>query len=55
MDNFAIELQNFPQCKNFIFAKTEYRLEKILIANIIYIEGMRENGIKMFPQNIALP
>lgn len=28
--------------KNFIFIKTEYRLEKILLSEILYIEGMRD-------------
>lgn len=28
--------------KNFIFIKTEYRLEKIFLNEIIYIEGMRD-------------
>lgn len=28
--------------KNFIFVKTEHRLEKILLKEIVYIEGMRD-------------
>jgi two-component system LytT family response regulator len=28
--------------KNFIFIKTEYRLEKVLLNDILYIEGMRD-------------
>lgn len=28
--------------KNYIFVKTEYRLEKILLNDILYIEGMRD-------------
>ena len=28
--------------KNFIFIKTEYRLEKLLLNEILYIEGMRD-------------
>ncbi|MCA6438250.1 MAG: response regulator transcription factor [Bacteroidetes bacterium] len=28
--------------RNFIFVKTEYRLEKILLNEILYIEGMRD-------------
>jgi DNA-binding LytR/AlgR family response regulator len=28
--------------KTFIFIKTEYRLEKILLSDILYIEGMRD-------------
>lgn len=30
------------QDKKFIFIKTEYRLEKILLSEILYIEGMRD-------------
>ena len=30
------------QDKKFIFIKTEYRLEKVLLSDIIYIEGMRD-------------
>jgi two-component system LytT family response regulator len=28
--------------KKFIFVKTEYRLEKVLLSDILYIEGMRD-------------
>jgi len=28
--------------KKFIFVKTEYRLEKLLLAEVLYIEGMRD-------------
>jgi two-component system, LytTR family, response regulator len=28
--------------KKFIFVKTEYRLEKLMLADILYIEGMRD-------------
>lgn len=28
--------------KNFIFIKTEYRLEKILLSEVLYIEGMKD-------------
>lgn len=28
--------------KKFIFVKTEYRLEKVMLADILYIEGMRD-------------
>jgi two-component system, LytTR family, response regulator len=36
-------LQKYPaREKNFIFVKTEYRLEKILLSEILYIEGMRD-------------
>ena len=30
------------QDKKFIFVKTEYRLEKVLLEDILYIEGMRD-------------
>jgi two-component system, LytTR family, response regulator len=39
--NNIIKEQNAPG-KNFIFIKTEYRLEKILLNEILYIEGMRD-------------
>lgn len=38
-DLIKSEIQNE---KNFIFVKTEYRLEKILLSDILYIEGMRD-------------
>lgn len=31
-----------PAEKSFVFIKTEYRLEKVLLDDIIYIEGMRD-------------
>jgi DNA-binding LytR/AlgR family response regulator len=31
-----------PAVKNFIFVKTEYRLEKLLLNELLYIEGMRD-------------
>ena len=31
-----------PQEQRFIFVKTEYRLEKLSLDNILYIEGMRD-------------
>jgi two-component system, LytTR family, response regulator len=34
--------QNSVSSKNFIFLKTEYRLEKIFFNEILYIEGMRD-------------
>ena len=37
-----IEKNDRLQERNFIFIKTEYRLEKLLLADIIYIEGMRD-------------
>jgi two-component system LytT family response regulator len=37
-----IEKNERSQDRNFIFIKTEYRLEKLLLADIIYIEGMRD-------------
>lgn len=39
-DNLAKRIQN-PQ-RDFIFVKTENRLEKITLSDIIYIEGMRD-------------
>ena len=35
-------LKNDEPGQKFIFVKTEYRLEKILLSEIIYIEGMRD-------------
>lgn len=39
-----IHLEKYAQLteKDFIFVKTEYRLEKIMLNEIIYIEGMRD-------------
>lgn len=34
--------QPAPPEKQFIFVKTEYRLEKILLSELLYIEGMRD-------------
>lgn len=34
--------KNLNSAPDFIFVKTEYRLEKIMIDEIIYIEGMRD-------------
>jgi two-component system LytT family response regulator len=31
-----------PEEKKFIFVKTEYRLEKILLSEVLYIEGMKD-------------
>jgi len=31
-----------PLDKKFIFVKTEYRLEKVMLDEILYIEGMRD-------------
>ena len=31
-----------PSDKKFIFVKTEYRLEKILLSEVLYIEGMKD-------------
>lgn len=31
-----------PQAKRFLFVKTEYRLEKLMLDDILYIEGMRD-------------
>ena len=33
---------NKPEIKNFIFIKTEYRLEKVNLDEIFFIEGMRD-------------
>ena len=37
-----INKQASSSSKNFIFLKTEYRLEKIFFSDILYIEGMRD-------------
>jgi DNA-binding LytR/AlgR family response regulator len=34
--------KEFPTEKKFVFIKTEYRLEKILLSEILFIEGMRD-------------
>jgi DNA-binding LytR/AlgR family response regulator len=34
--------KNIKHDKKFVFVKTEYRLEKLLLNDIIYIEGMRD-------------
>lgn len=34
--------QPLPVVKPFLFVKTEYRLEKLLISELLYIEGMRD-------------
>lgn len=36
------QLQQTVPEKNFIFVKTEYRLEKLMLSDIVYIEGMRD-------------
>jgi len=33
---------NIPTEKKFVFVKTEYRLEKVMLNEILYIEGMRD-------------
>jgi two-component system, LytTR family, response regulator len=33
---------NIPPEKKFVFVKTEYRLEKVMLNEIMYIEGMRD-------------
>lgn len=40
--NLASQAQQYAQQKSFIFIKTEYRLEKIVLADLLYIEGMRD-------------
>jgi DNA-binding LytR/AlgR family response regulator len=37
-----LPLKKKPAIKNFIFVKTEKRLEKIFLREILYIEGMRD-------------
>jgi DNA-binding LytR/AlgR family response regulator len=37
-----IALRNLDPSPDFIFVKTEYRLEKIMLDEIMYIEGMRD-------------
>jgi two-component system LytT family response regulator len=37
-----IEKNDRSQDRSFIFIKTEHRLEKLLLSDIIYIEGMRD-------------
>jgi DNA-binding LytR/AlgR family response regulator len=34
--------QAYPSEKNYLFVKTEYRMEKVLYDDILYIEGMRD-------------
>lgn len=38
----ALSKPDQGQARNFIFIKTEYRLEKLLLGDILYIEGMRD-------------
>src|SRR5512133_2090915 len=45
MDFFARKSENqitSPEKDSFIFVKTEYRLERVDIENILYIEGMKD-------------
>jgi two-component system LytT family response regulator len=37
-----LQKQEIPASRNFIFVKTEYRLEKLMLNNLMYIEGMRD-------------
>lgn len=37
-----LALVDLPPAKNFIFIKTEYRLEKINLDDVLFIEGMRD-------------
>jgi two-component system LytT family response regulator len=37
-----LQKQEIPASRNFIFVKTEYRLEKLMLSNLMYIEGMRD-------------
>lgn len=34
--------QSLPEPAEFLFVKTEYRLEKVRVADILYVEGMNE-------------
>jgi two-component system LytT family response regulator len=37
-----LNLLNTAEVKNYIFIKTEYRLEKVQLDKILFIEGMRD-------------
>ena len=37
-----LSMKELPDVKKFIFVKTEYRLEKISLSEVLYIEGMRD-------------
>ncbi|MEO6520689.1 MAG: LytTR family DNA-binding domain-containing protein [Mucilaginibacter sp.] len=37
-----LNLQNQTETRNYIFIKTEYRLEKVQLQDILFIEGMRD-------------
>ena len=40
---------NIPSEKKFVFVKTEYRLEKVMLNEILYIEGMRDYRRMVMP------
>ncbi|MDF2438201.1 MAG: DNA-binding response regulator [Bacteroidota bacterium] len=42
VDKVQSNLSSKQSEKNFIFIKTEYRLEKLFLNEILYIEGMRD-------------
>jgi len=39
---YNLSKDEIPNNKNFIFVRTEYRLEKILLSEVLYIEGMKD-------------
>lgn len=41
VQNNLAKTETLPE-KKYVFIKTEYRLEKLLLADILYIEGMRD-------------
>jgi two-component system, LytTR family, response regulator len=40
---------NIPTERKFVFVKTEYRLEKVMLNEILYIEGMRDYRRMVMP------
>ena len=40
--NLALSRKDPGADKKFVFIKTEYRLEKVLLSEVLYIEGMRD-------------
>ncbi|MEQ8470683.1 MAG: LytTR family DNA-binding domain-containing protein [Marinoscillum sp.] len=41
-DEFTLRIQSKDESGNSIFLKTEYRIEKVLVDSIVYIEGMSD-------------
>jgi two-component system, LytTR family, response regulator len=39
---YNLSKDEMPNDKKFIFVKTEYRLEKIILSEVLYIEGMKD-------------